>query len=106
MELFDLCIGDFRELFPFYSICKGLLDGYLVLAGVLHQEDVDDVDDEEQKGMLKLYLVSIETVGEDDQIEQNENGLTSDDPPVNQSSRGDNQVEDAYTNTQSNSHTQ
>ena len=58
---------------------------------------MDDVDHEEHDCLGQLNLVTIETVREDHQVEQDEDRLTSDDPPVNQSSSGNNQVEYAYT---------
>ena len=58
---------------------------------------MDDVDHEEHDCLGQLNLVTIETVWEDHQVEQDEDRLTSDDPPVNQSSSGNNQVEYAYT---------
>ena len=58
---------------------------------------MDDVDHEEHDCLGQLNLVTIETVREDHQVEQDEDCLTSDDPPVNQSSSGNNQVEYAYT---------
>ena len=93
--LTDVVLGYPGELLSLHPVGKGLLDGHFILGGELHQDNVDDVQQEQQEGLPQFHSVSVQTVGQHDQVEENENGLTGDDPPIYQGSWWYNQIEDS-----------
>ena len=97
MESCDILLGYFRQSLDFIPIGKGLLDGHFILWAEFHQENMDDVENEENECFVEFDAIAKEKDGDGDKVDQNEYSLTSDDPPVNQSSSGNNQVEYAYT---------
>ena len=96
MKLANVSLGNLGELFDLKSVGQTLLQCHLVLARVLHQEDVDDVKHEEDDGLRQFNLVTHQTVSQDYEVEENEDSFTGDDPPVNQGTSWHDKVENAY----------
>ena len=84
MEARDVLLCDLAKRLDLKLVGEGLLDSHLVLAGELHEEDVHDVEDEEDESLPNFYSVPVEEDRDDDQVHEDENGFTRDDPPVNQ----------------------
>ena len=100
VEACDVLLGDLRKCFDLKSVGKGLLDGHLVLTRELHQEDVDDVEEDKDQRLEELDLVSDQEIGDDSQVDEDEDGFTCDNPPVDQGARVHNQVKHTYKHIQ------
>ena len=96
MEASDVLLSYLLQSFDFKSVCQGLLNGHLILTRELHQENVNDIEDDEDEGLEELDLVSHQEIRNNCQVDKDEDGFTSDDPPINQSSSINNQVEHTY----------
>lgn len=92
MEARDIVLGDFLEGPYLKSVGEGLLDSHLVLAWKLHKEDVDDIEHEQNQSLEELHLVTHQKDCDNDQVQQDEDRFTSNNPPVDQSLRRHDQV--------------
>lgn len=95
MEARDVILGQLRQCLDLKSVGEGLLDRHFILGRELHQEDVHDVEDEQDESVEELNLVSEQKYRDHDQVDQDENGFTRDDPPIDERLRWDDQVENA-----------
>ena len=77
-------IGYLLKSCDLHSVSEHLLDGDLIFTGVLHEEDVHDVHDEEDTGFPEFNLVSVKSKGHQRKIKQDEDSLSGNNPPVDQ----------------------
>ena len=98
MESGDVFSCDLLKRLNLKAISQGLFDGDLILARELHQEDVHDIEDNKDKSLPEFDPVSEEEDRDDDQVEQDEDGLTSDNPPIDKSLCWYDQIEDTLHN--------
>ena len=84
METSNILLSNLLQCFDFKSVGQGLLDGHLILTRELHQENVNDIEDDEDEGLEELDLVSHQEIRNNCQVDEDEDGFTSDDPPINQ----------------------
>ena len=84
METRNILLSNLLQCFDFKSVGQSLLDGHLILTRELHQENVNDIEDDEDKGLEELDLVSHQEIRNNCQVDEDEDGFTSDDPPINQ----------------------
>ena len=84
METRNILLSNLLQCFDFKSVGQGLLDGHLILTRELHQEYVNDIEDDEDEGLEELDLVSHQEIRNNGQVDEDEDGFTSDDPPINQ----------------------
>ena len=56
-------IGYLLKSCDLHSVSEHLLDSDLIFTGVLHEEDVHDVHDEEDTGFPEFNLVSVKSKG-------------------------------------------
>ena len=84
VETRNILLSNLLQCFDFKSVGQGLLDGHLILTRELHQENVNDIEDDEDKSLEELDLVSHQEIRNNGQVDEDEDGFTSDDPPINQ----------------------
>lgn len=69
----------------FQSACNRFLDGNFVDVIVFHHQDVDKVEDYQDNGVVDCDIIPREENGDSNQIDNNEYGVSSDNPPINAS---------------------
>ena len=84
METSNILLSNLLQCFDFKSVGQGLLDGHLILTRELHQENVNDIEDDKDEGLEELDLVSHQEIRNNCQVDEDEDGFTCDDPPINQ----------------------
>ena len=57
---------------------------------------MNDIEYDKDEGLEELHLVSHQEISNNCQVDEDEDGFTCDDPPIDQSSSIDNQVEHTY----------
>ena len=95
MKFKHLRVCDLGERLNFNTVREGAFDWYFVFAAELHQQDVDEIEHNQNNCFVNYHLVPVQQNWYHDQVKEEKDGFTRDDPPINKSARRNHEIKDA-----------